>query len=182
MFIRAAVAYLAASLVAVVSFAGGVPESHLEEYGRGIIENYTDMTESESIEYLWIAPDASIHDHHIVIESIENLTLLHDRKLMRMLEEDLEDALIRAANRDEKAPKLTVKVAVFWAQRSNRAKWLIPYAGLHLAQAGLGMELVFRAENGDLVAKVRHSGREGDKLEDAGVELIDDLAEFVHTH
>jgi hypothetical protein len=56
----------------------------------------------------------------------------------------------------------------------------IPYAGGHLAQAGLGVELVFKDAAGTVVAKIRHSGREGDKLKDAAEELVDDIRRFVH--
>ncbi len=58
----------------------------------------------------------------------------------------------------------------------------IPHAGGHLAQAGVGIEPVFTDSTGKVVAEVRHSGREGDHLEDAAEELVDDIRPFVSSN
>jgi hypothetical protein len=63
-----------------------------------------------------------------------------------------------------------------WAQRANRAKMWIPHAGGHLAQAGVGIELIFRDASGYIVARIRHADREGDALEAAAEERVDDIA------
>jgi len=74
---------------------------------------------------------------------------------------------------------LRVEGAIYWAQRANRSKRFIPYAGGHLAQAGVGIELVISDEKGDIVCKIRHSGREGSQLKNAAEELIDEVTRFL---
>lgn len=163
-------------------FAAGVDGEHLKKYGKGIISDYGDMKSSDNVEWYWVSPDVKLSEHRFRVASAENLTVLHDTKLMEALEDALPKSLERAGARSDSAPVLTVDAAVYWAQRANRAKWFIPYAGLHLAQAGVGLEVVVKNEAGEVVAKFRHSGREGDHLDAALVELIDEIAGFVRTH
>jgi hypothetical protein len=92
----------------------------------------------------------------------------------------LNKILARVGSNQADAPLLHVDSAIYWAERSSSKKMWIPYAGGHLAQAGLGVELVFKDAAGTVVAKIRHSGREGDKLKDAAEELVDDIRRFVH--
>lgn len=169
-------------VLAVSVFAAGVDADHLTKYGKGIITDYSDMKSSDTIEWYWVAPDAKLKEHRYKVASAENLTVLHDTKLMEALEDALPKSLERAGARNESAPVYTVDAAIYWAQRANRSKWFIPYAGLHLAQAGVGIEVVIKNEAGEVVAKMRHSGREGDKLDDAAVELIDEIAGFVRAN
>lgn len=147
--------------------------------GRGIIKDYTDMRPAGDIEWVWVAPDVKLSAYRFKVQPIENLTVIVDASMEETLDTGLPKSLERAGSRDEASPVLTVETAVYWAQRANRSKWFIPYAGLHLAQAGVGIELVFKNEEGEVVAKIRHSGREGDKLQDAAQELVDDVAQYV---
>lgn len=169
-------------LVAVSLSAAGVDKDHLAKYGRGIIDDYSDMKESDDIEWVWVDPGVKLHDYQYKIEPFENLTVLTDRKMDEVFEDTLPRTLARAGAKDDAAPVLTVEGAIFWAERANRSKWWIPYAGMHLAQAGIGIEVIFKNEKGEVVAKIRHSGREGDDLENAAEELVDDLARFVRAN
>jgi len=42
--------------------------------------------------------------------------------------------------------------------------------------------MVFRDSEGNIVAKVRHSGREGGSPGEAAIELIDEIYAFVRDH
>ena len=177
----ASVSFLLLALTAS-ALAGGVDAEHLKKYGRGIITDYGDMKASDTVEWYWVAPGVKLSEHRYKVASAENLTVLHDTKLMEALGDALPKSLERAAAKSESAPVLTVDAAIYWLQRANRAKWFIPYAGLHLAQAGVGLEVVIRNDAGEVVAKMRHSGREGDHLDAALVELIDEVAGFVRAN
>jgi hypothetical protein len=167
-------------LIALVGSVGaaGVDSQHLKKYGSGIITDYSDMRSGSGVEWAWTAPGVRLADHRFEVKSVENLTDIHDRRMMSELEDALPGSLQRVGAKDSGAAVLHVEAAVYWAQRANRSKWFIPYAGLHLAQAGVGLELVVKNAAGEIVAKIRHSGREGDKLEDAAAELIDDITAF----
>ena len=167
-----------ASALPVSTFAA-VPKEHLDEHGRGIIQDYSDMNEDGDIEFAWIAPGTRLSTYRFKAGKFENLSTSVDDDMEAVVQTMLPRALAKAARAGDAAPELTVDSAIYWAQRANRAKMWIPYAGGHLAQAGVGIELVFRDASGKIVAKIRHSGREGDALEAAAEELVDDVAGYV---
>ncbi|MEO8380032.1 MAG: hypothetical protein ABI779_10255 [Acidobacteriota bacterium] len=171
-------------LVVVVAFAGilhaaGVDKDNLKEYGTGIIKDYSDMKETDDIEWVWVRPGAHLADYRYVVKSFENLTAIDDDDMDDVFEKYLPKTLTRMGSKEAEAPLLHVESAVYWTQRASSAKRWIPYAGGHLAQAGVGVELVFTDDKGEIVCKIRHSGREGDELEDAAQELVDDVGQFV---
>lgn len=156
-----------------------VPEEDLEEQGRGIIQDYRDMKQDGDIEWAWIAPGTKLSSFRFKAGTFENMSTSVDDDMEDVIRDVLPRALAKASRGGEAAAELTVDRAIYWAQRPNRAKLWIPYAGMHLAQAGVGVELVFRDASGKIVAKIRHSGREGDQLEAAAEELMDDIAGYV---
>jgi hypothetical protein len=176
MFRRVLAIGAAAAFLTLCAFAGGVDKENLKDYGRGIIKDYSDMKESDEIEWVWLQQGMRLSDHRLAVRSFENLTAVADEDMEQVLEKGLSKAL---GSKDPAAPVLHVESAVYWAQRASRSKRWIPYAGGHLAQAGVGIELVFLDEGGAIVCKVRHSGREGDQLQDAAEELIDDVRRFI---
>ena len=174
------IVFAALSLFVIGVHASGVPEDELKENGKGIIHDYSNMQEGDDIDWLWVAPGVKLSDYRYHVKSVKNLTMLVDDDLTKVLESNLGKQLNRAGSRDRNAPVLSVEVAVYWAERANRAKGWIPFAGMALAQAGVGVELMFTDKSGKLVAKIRHSAREGEHLADAGQETSDDIAEFIH--
>ncbi|MDX1583834.1 MAG: hypothetical protein R3338_09570 [Thermoanaerobaculia bacterium] len=157
-----------------------VDQGHLEEYGKGIIEDYSNM-EHGDLEWVWIAPGINLSEYKIDVGEFENLSEAYDGDMMETLNEGMRKALERMAP-DSPKGTLTTENAVFWAERANSAKRWIPFAGGHVAQAGVGLEMVFRNSEGEVVAKLRHSGREGSRLSDAAWELIDEIADWAHSH
>lgn len=169
-------------LLAAPTLHAGVPKSDLDEQGRGIIQNYDDMSEGGHIEWIWVAPGTNLSKYRFEVKGVENLTTSVDDDMGEVMEKVLPRALARSTKVGADAPLLTVDGAIYWAQRANRAKLWIPYAGGHLAQAGVGIELVFKDASGNVVATLRHSGREGDKLEDAANELVEEINGFIRSH
>lgn len=168
-------------LLVMPALHAGVPKEDLDEQGRGIIQDYGDMKEDGDIEWTWVAPGVRLASFRFAAGEFENLSTSVDEDMEEVIRKVLPRALARAGKADESAPLLTVDSAIYWAQRANMAKMWIPYAGGHLAQAGVGIELVFRDASGKVVAKVRHSGREGNELEAAAEELVDDVAGWIRS-
>lgn len=169
-------------LAAPAVFAGGVPKDSLDEYGRGIIEDYSDMKEGDPVEWFWVAPGVKLGDFTIDLGEFENLSKVNDERMLETLGDGLSKAFARAAKGGGKKGTLTTENAVYWAERGNSAKRWIPVAGGHLAQAGIGVEMVFKDAEGNVVAKLRHSGREGAQPADAAWELVDEVAGWVYSH
>lgn len=164
------------------AFASGVPQDDLQEYGKGIIADYGDMQAGEDIQWYWIAPGSALADHRCNVASVENLTVTVDHDMRDVFKEELPEVLGRVCSDDAAAAPLDIDVGIYWAERANTAKAWIPFVGGHLMQAGVGIEMVFRGADGQVVAKLRQSGREGGELRDSSRELVDDIARFVRGH
>ena len=165
-------------VVATPVMAAGVDPEELDEYGRGIIEDYSNM-EHGQLEWVWVAPGVKISDYRIDVGEFENLSEAYDGNMMDTLNEGMQKAFGKLSAGDKKGT-LATQNAVYWAERANSAKRWIPFAGSHVAQAGLGIEMIFRDSEGNIVAKIRHSGREGERLSDAAWELIDEVSDWAH--
>lgn len=160
--------------------AAGVDVEELDKYGRGIIEDYSDM-EHGQLEWVWVAPGVKIGDYRLDVGEFENLSKSYDGNMMETLNEGMRKAFANISTGDKKGT-LTTQNAVYWTDRANSAKRWIPFAGSHVAQAGVGIEMVFRDSEGNVVAKLRHSGREGERLSDAAWELIDEIADWANSN
>ena len=171
-------------ILATPLMARGVPKDNLDDYGRGVITDYSDMEGGDQVEWMWIAPGVKLSDYRIDVSEFENLSKVNDTRMLDTLNDGMQTALTRIEKQRKGEPKGTLRTetAVFWAERASQGKRWIPYAGGHLAQAGCGIEIVFKDEDGKIVAKIRHSGREGGQPSDAAWELIDEVADFVFNH
>ena len=176
------VLFILSLLFAVSALAAGVDKDNLKEYGQGIIKDYSDMKETDSLEWVWIKAGTRLSEYKFDVQPFENMTAFADDDMEDVFATKLPKTLTRLAPKDAVAPTLKLEGAIYWAQRANRSKIWIPYAGAHLSQAGVGIELVFTDSNGQIVCKVRHSGREGDKLESAAEELMDDVAQYIRAN
>lgn len=153
-----------------------------DEFRSAIIEDYDDLVAGEDIEWLWVKDGVKLADYKFKLDGkFVNKSEINDKGMMSTFNENFDEIV---NSRNEKASKGTVSVegGVYWAERMSRGKMWIPYAGGHLAQAGVGVELIFKNSKGEVIAMVRHSGRQGDKPEEAAEELLDDLANFVADH
>lgn len=160
--------------------AKGVDEGDLEDEGRGIIENYEEMVEGDGINWIWIAPGITLSDYRIDVGRFENLSGESDDDMEEALNSGFQKGFGELSRRENRKGTLTTQNAIHWAEEASPGKRWIPFAGHHLAQAGVGIEMIFRNSSGEIVAMVRHSGREGNKLKYAAEELVDDLVDWVN--
>ncbi|HEX7341666.1 MAG TPA: hypothetical protein VF269_05260 [Rhodanobacteraceae bacterium] len=172
------------ALTAVPAFAssGNGLKSDIKDNGRGIITNYGNMQEGSDVQWYWIAPGAKLSSYRCKVGTVKNLTTIVDHGLRDTLKSDVPAVFNRDCSSAKGAKSLTVDVGVYWAERANRHKAWIPFAGAHLAQAGVGIEMVFHDASGKIIAKLRDSGREGSKLGEAADDVLDDISKFIHDH
>jgi hypothetical protein len=67
-------------------------------------------------------------------------------------------------------------------ERFNTARAMVPFAGPHLMQAGIGIEIALSDASGTVVAKVRDSGRQGNNPEDAAAVVADRIVNYLRDH
>lgn len=170
------------AVVAMPALSAGVDKGNLDEYGRGIIEDYSNMHAGKYVEWEWVAPGIHLMDYKIDVGAFDNMSKVNDTGMIDTLDKGMRTAFARLAKKAGKKGTLTTENAVYWADRAHSAKRWIPYAGGHLAQAGCGIEMVFKDAKGKIVAKIRHSGREGNHPADAAWELVDEVAQFVENN
>ena len=151
------------------------------DYDKGIIEDYSNLVEGDGVEWVYVAPGVHLADYKIKVDQFKNKSDITSNSMMKSLEQTLNESLARNASKSPKGT-LTADGAVYWAERSSEGKRWIPYAGGHLAQAGVGVEVILRDSKGNIVAEIRHSGREGDRVESAAEEVADDIAGYISEH
>ena len=150
-----------------------------DDFEKGCIEDYTDMTSGDGVEWTYVVPGVKLKDFTYDVKW-KNKSEVGAKSMMRAVEENWDEM---ASDRlGGKKGTLTGEGCVYWAERSSEGKRWIPYAGGHLAQAGIGLEVIFRDSKGNIVAKVRHSGRQGDQIEHAAEEVIDEMVAFLEDH
>lgn len=179
------------SVVAMPAFAGRGGKARFvdsddykdkSEFKSAIIDDYEGMVEGDDIEWIWVADGIKLSDYKIVLDGkFVNKSDVNDKSMLATLNEEFDDSVNRSNAKKSKGT-LRATGGVYWAERMSRGKAWIPYAGGHLAQAGVGIELILKDSSGKTVAKIRHSGREGDKPEYAAQELLDDLDSYVADH
>jgi hypothetical protein len=146
------------------------------EYDKGIIKDYSDMIEGDGVEWAWVAKGVHLGDYKVKVGSFKNMSDVSSHRIADTLEESLERSFDH--NKGTRGT-LTTENAIYWAEKESEGKRWIPYAGGHLAQAGVGVEMIFRDSSGKTVAKIRHSAREGSDVSSAAEEVADDLSKFV---
>lgn len=173
---------IAGLLSAAAPLHAGVDADNLNDYGKGIITDYSNMAEMDAIEYGWIKPGVKLSSYRYKIQPLQNLTVIVDEGMENVFKTVFPKQLERAGSRDANAPVLNVKGAIYWAERANSAKRWIPFGGASMAQAGVGIELVLTDASGQVVGKIRTSGRAGSELKAAALSVSDDVAKFVRAN
>ena len=112
------------------------------DYDKGIIEDYSNLVEGDGVEWVYVAPGVHLADYKIKIDQFKNKSEVTSNSMMKSLEQTLNESLSRNASKSPKGT-LTADGAVYWAERSSEGKRWIPYAGGHLAQAGVGSKSSF---------------------------------------
>jgi len=154
-------------------------EAKEPQYKQGcVITDYADMTEGDGVNWVWIAPGTKLGGAgNVEIVTVKNISDVTDAALAGNVESNFKQAFARVGKTS--APGgLKVTSCVYWVERAEPGKAFIPFAGGHLAQAGIGIELVVIDASGATVAKIRHDGRNGTSPSDAAAEVVDDIANF----
>jgi hypothetical protein len=154
-------------------------EAKESQYKQGcVITDYADMTEADGVNWAWIAPGTKLGGAGSVeIAPVKNISDVTDAALAGNVESNLKQAFERVGK--SVAPGgLKVVSCVYWVERANTGKMFIPFAGGHLAQAGVGIELVVLDPSGATVAKIRHDGRNGSSPSDAAAAVVDDIVNY----
>ena len=148
------------------------------EFEKGIIEDYSDMVEGDGVEWVYLSEGLKLSSYKIDLGEFKNVSSITNSDMIEALEEGFPNAFRRIGLKGS-AGTLKAESAVYWAERASQGKKWIPYAGGHLAQAGVGLEMVLRDSSGKVVAKLRHSTRQGEQLDEAAEEIVDDIADFI---
>ena len=179
----ASLSLLSLVMIASTGLAKGGPQRFVDtddykkgDYDKGIIKDYSDMVEGDGVEWVWVAPGIHLDDYRIKVGSFKNMSEVSSHRIADTLEEKLNDRFERTKG---SKGTLTTENAIYWAEKSNEGKSWIPFAGSHLAQAGVGVEMIFRDSNGKVVAKIRHSAREGSDVTDAAEEVASDIGKYI---
>lgn len=158
-------------------------ESKESQYKTGcVITDYADMTSGDDVNWVWIAPGTNLGGAgNVEIETVKNISDVTDAALAGNVESNFKQALERTGK--TVAPGgLKITSCVYWVERANTGKMFIPFAGGHLAQAGIGIELIVVDASGTTVAKIRHDGRSGSAPSDAAAAVVDDIANYMREH
>jgi hypothetical protein len=153
------------------------------QYKTGcVITDYSDVTTGDGVNWVWLAPDAKLGGPgNVEIVSVKNISDVTDAALAGTVESDFKQAFARVGK--TVAPGgLKITSCVYWVERANTAKMFIPFAGGHLAQAGIGIELIVVDASGRTVSKIRHDGRNGAAPSAAAGAVVDDIANFSRAH
>jgi len=180
---------LAAALV-LVAVRGAAAEQFSDsdeakepQYKTGcVITDYADMTSGDGVNWVWIAPGTKLGGAgNVEIAPVKNISDVTDAALAGNVESNFKQALERVG-KIAGPGGLKITSCIYWVERANTGKMFIPFAGGHLAQAGIGIELIVVDASGATVAKIRHDGRSGSAPSDASAAVVDDVANFAREH
>jgi len=158
-------------------------EAKEAQYKTGcVITDYADMTTGDGVNWVWIAPGSKLGGPgKVEIATVKNISDVTDAALAGTVESDFKQAFARVGK--TVAPGgVKITSCIYWVERANTAKMFIPFAGGHLAQAGIGIELIVVDPSGKTIAKIRHDGRSGTAPSDAAGAVVDDIANFSRDH
>ena len=149
-----------------------------KDFQKGCISNYSDLAKGDGIDWAWVTPGVNLADYRLTLDKFENLT--DDIKNSQV--EDVKSVFKEYLGK-LKGTKgtLTASMCIYEVQKFSPGKAWIPYAGGHMMQAGLGVEMIL-SDKGKTVAKIRHFARQGSRLEDAAEETASDLKKYISKH
>lgn len=173
------------AFTAATAVAADLPEElqeSINEDGSGIISDYGNLHEGDDINWFWLADGVTLADHRCQVGTFKDVSDEAENDMDEVFTNDFPEILKDACSGGASAPLLTVDTAIYWAEEANMGKAWIPFAGGYLAQAGTGVEMLFKDESGQVVAKIRHAARQGGDQEDAAEEVADDIGDFIEAH
>jgi hypothetical protein len=146
------------------------------------ITDYADMMEGDGIDWVWIAPSARIGTPGPVeIKPIKNVSDVTDPELAGKVEADFKMAFDRIGKTAGKGGQ-TMTACIYWVERADMGRAFVPFAGGHLAQAGVGIELTLSDASGTPIAKIRQDARQGSQPSEAAADVVDRIANYIREH
>jgi len=146
------------------------------------ITDYADVMEGDGIDWVWVNPSARVGaPGPVEIKPIKNVSDVTDPELASKVEADFKAAFERIGKTMGKGGQ-TVSACIYWVERADMGRAFVPFAGGHLAQAGVGIELTVADATGVTIAKIRQDAREGMQPSDAAAKVVDIIANYVRAH
>jgi hypothetical protein len=152
-----------------------------KDFRKCIIKDYSDMVDGDDIKWVWIDPSVSLAGYKIKEGKLENKSDMHSKSMLKTVKDVFSDTFADMAGKGGKGT-LTADICVYEAENFSAGKAWIPFVGGHEMQAGLGVEMLLHDAKGKLVAKFRHSAREGAQIENAAQEVAQDLMKYIGDH
>jgi hypothetical protein len=149
-----------------------------KDFQKGCITDYMDLAKGDRIDWVWVSPGVTLADYALSIAKFENNT-----DDIRSSQIDDIKSVFKEFFGKLKGNKgsLSASMCIYEVQKFSPGKAWIPYAGGHLMNAGLGVEMIV-SDKGKTVAKFRHFARNGSRLEDAAEEVAGDLKKYISKH
>lgn len=149
-----------------------------KDFHKGCISDYKDLAKGDRIDWIWAKSGVKLADYALSIDKFENLT-----DDIRSSQVDDIKSIFKEFFGKLKGGKgtLSASMCIYEVQKFSPGKAWIPYAGGHLMNAGLGVEMIL-SDKGKTVAKIRHFARQGSRLEDAAEETAADLKKYISKH
>jgi hypothetical protein len=159
-----------------------------DEYKEGnyktacVITDYADMVEGDGVNWVWMDPASKLGGPGTIeIVAVKNVSDVTDVELAGKVQQTFQQAFQRVGKASGPGG-LVLTSCIFWVERADTGRAFIPFAGAHLMQAGIGIELTITDPSGKVVAKIRHDGRNGTSPTEAAGEVVDDVANYVAKH
>jgi hypothetical protein len=156
-------------------------EYKAQDFHKGIIADYSDMVKGDGIDWVWAAPAEKLTNYKIRVGSITNKSDSHSKALLESVKSKFERSF---ADMDFAGTNgtLTAELCITEVQEYARGKRWIPFAGRHLAQAGMGIEIILRDQNNRMVAKLRHFDHHGRDVRLAEKEVTAHMVSYISRH
>jgi hypothetical protein len=146
------------------------------------ITDYGDLVEEDKVDWAWTSSSAHVGaPGPITIKPVKNVSDVTDPELASKVEADLKQAFARIGKSVGPGGQ-TVTACIYWVERANMGRAMIPFAGAHLMQAGVGIELTIADASGTPIAKIRNDGREGQQTSDAAAAVVDAIVNYLRDH
>jgi hypothetical protein len=152
-----------------------------KDFHKCIIKDYSDMVDGDDIRWVWTDSAVKLAGFKIKEGKVENKSDMHSRSMLETVKNVFKDTFADMEGKGNNGT-LTADICVYEAENFSAGKAWIPFVGGHEMQAGLGVEMVLHDGKGKIVAKFRHSAREGAQIENAAQEVAGDLMKYIGDH
>ena len=150
-----------------------------KDFHKGIITDYEDMVKGDRIDWVWVNPGTTLSDYKVTVGSIKNMSESHGAAMV-----DSVKTIFKSSFGDLKGSKgtLSAELCIYETQDYAPGKAWIPFAGGHVMQAGMGIEMILRDHNNKTVAKFRQFDHQGTEVTGAAQAVADHLVNYISKH